>query len=209
MGLKRYFTGKTGIWFWGNIVMMAAVVLGVIFGVFSLLGDFTHNGEEIAVPRVVGCSMEVAERTLENAQLRFVIADSMYNAKLPAGAVIEQTPKAGKKVKSGRKVYLTINMKGEPMVKFPDIINNSSLREAEAQLRVLGFSLTPPERVEGQPRDFVIGVRQGMRNLNGGEMVSRDRALTIRVGAGEEDSLEVEKLYNVDHPADVDVDLDF
>ncbi len=207
MGLKRYFTGKSGAWFWGNIVMMIVVTFGIVFGIFSLLGEFTHNGEKIEVPSVVGSSVEVAQRTLENAKLRVVISDSMFNAKLPAGAVIEQTPRAGNLVKSERRVYLIINMKGEPMVKFPDIINNSSLREAEAQLKVLGFSLTPPERIAGQPRDFVVGVKQGMRNLHAGEMVSRERALTILVGAGEIDSTEVEEEIE-EYPSAEAIELD-
>lgn len=207
MGLKRYFSGKTGTWFWGNIAMMVVVFFGVIFGFFALLGEFTHNGEKIEVPRVVGGSIEIAERTLENSKLRVVISDSMYNAKLPAGAVIEQTPRAGTFVKSGRRIYLIINMRGEPMVKFPDIINNSSLREAEAQLSFLEFSLTPPERVYGQPRDFVVGVRQGLRNLHAGEMVSRERALTIVVGAGEVDSTEIAIDSLLDSPKEVELDF--
>lgn len=174
---------------------------------FGMIGGFTHHGEKIAVPNVVGSSVEVAARTFDSAKLRYVVADSMYSSKMSAGAVLEQTPRAGSKVKSGRVVYLTINMKGEPLVKFPDLVNNSSLREAEAQLRVLGFSMTPPERVGGQPRDFVVGIKQGTRTLHAGEMVSRDRALTIRVGAGEEDSLEVEDLYDVE--SEVNIDLDF
>ena len=207
MGLKRYFSGKSGAWFWGNIVMMIVVFFGAIFGLFGLLGEFTHNGEKIEVPSVIGSSVEIAERTLENSKLRVVISDSMFNAKLPAGAVIEQTPRAGNFVKSGRRVYLIINMRGEPMVKFPDIINNSSLREAEAQLTFLNFSLTPPERVYGQPRDFVVGVRQGLRNLHAGEMVSRERALTIVVGAGELDSTEIVEDSLLDSSKEVELDF--
>ena len=207
MSIKAYFCGKSGLWFWGNIVMMFVVLVGAIFAVFSLLGEFTHNGEKIEVPRVVGSSMEMAERTLENARLRYAVADSMYNPKIPGGAVIEQTPRAGSFVKSGRIIYLTVNMMGEPMVKFPDIVGNSSLREAEAQLRVLGFSLTPPDRIDNQPRDFVIGVRQGLRNLNAGEMVSRERALTILVGAGEVDSISEEELFDVETEVDATLDI--
>jgi beta-lactam-binding protein with PASTA domain len=207
MGLKRYFSGKSGAWFWGNIAMMIVVFFGAIFGLFGLLGEFTHNGEKIEVPSVIGSSVEIAERTLENSKLRVVISDSMFNAKLPAGAVIEQTPRAGNFVKSGRRVYLIINMRGEPMVKFPDIINNSSLREAEAQLTFLNFSLTPPERVYGQPRDFVVGVRQGLRNLHAGEMVSRERALTIVVGAGELDSTEIVEDSLLDSSKEVELDF--
>ena len=185
MNIKAYFTGKSGIVFWVNIVLMGAVLVGVPLGAFYALDQFTLHGEQIEVPQVVGCSAYDATEQLEAASLRVEIADSMYSAKAKPGAVIEQTPRGGSQVKSGRIIYLTINMKGEPMVKFPDIVRNSSLREAEAQLKVLGFSLTPPKRVEGQPRDFVVGVRQGTRELYAGQMVSRDRALTILAGAGE------------------------
>ena len=209
MNIKAYFTGKSGIVFWVNIVLMGVVLVGVPLGAFYALDQFTLHGEKIEVPQVVGRSAFDATEQLEAAGLRVEIADSMYSAKAKPGAVIEQTPRGGSQVKSGRIIYLTINLKGEPMVKFPDIVRNSSLREAEAQLKVLGFSLTPPERVEGQPRDFVVGVRQGARDLYAGQMVSRDRALTILAGAGESDSLEMDTLYNVEPESAADFDMDF
>ena len=158
---------------------------------------------------MVGSSAYNATELLEEAGLRVEIADSMYNTRMAPGAVIEQTPRGGSLVKNGRIIYLTINLKGEPMVKFPDLVHNSSLREAEAQLKVLGFSLTPCERVDGQPRDFVVGVKQGTRYLHTGEMVSRDRALTILAGAGEIDSLELDTLVGAEPESAADFDLDF
>ena len=209
MNIKAYFTGKSGVVFWVNIVLMCVVLVGVPVGGFYALNEFTHHGEKIEVPKVVGKSAYVATEALEAAGLRVVIADSLYSTKARPGAVLEQTPRGGCQVKSGRIVYLTINQRGEPMVKFPDIVHNSSLREAEAQLKVLGFSLTPCERVEGQPRDFVVGVRQGTRDLHTGEMVSRERALTILAGAGEQDSLELDTLYDTGPESAADFDVDF
>ena len=209
MGLKSYFCGRSGVVFWVNIALMALVLTAVPIVVFYALGEFTHHGEKIEVPDVVGRSARSAEEELLGAGLRVEIADSVYQAKARPGAVIEQTPRGGSYVKSGRIIYLTINLKGEPMVKFPDIVQNSSLREAEAQLKALGFSLTPCLRVEGQPRDFVVGVRQGMRDLYAGQMVSRDRALTIMAGAGASDSLELDSMYETEPEGAVDFDMDF
>jgi hypothetical protein len=209
MNIKAYFTGKSGMVFWLNIVLMGVVLVGVPLGAFYALDQFTRHGEKIEVPNVVGSSAFHATEKLEEAGLRVEIADSMYNTRMAPGAVIEQTPRGGSMVKNGRIIYLTINLKGEPMVKFPDIIHNSSLREAEAHLKVLGFSLTPCERVEGQPRDFVVGVRQGTRDLHTGEMVSRDRALTILAGAGVVDSLEMDTLFDVEPESAADFDMDF
>lgn len=187
MDIKAYFKGKSGKIFWTNIILMGVVIIALPMIAFYALGVFTHHGEQIEVPNVIGKSEYRATEILEEEGLRVIVADSSYSAKVAPGTVLEQTPKGGNLVKSGRIIYLTVNLNGEPMVKFPDIIENSSLREAEAQLRSLGFSLTPCERVPNRPKDFVIGVRQGMKNLYTGMMVSRDRALTILAGAGEEE----------------------
>lgn len=208
MSIKAYFTGRTAVFFWCNILLMVAVIVGGVMLAFGLIGEYTHHGEQVEVPNVVGTSVNRAAMAFEKACLRYEVSDSAYNADMPAGVVLEQLPRAGDKVKSGRMVFLVINMKGEPLVKFPNLVNNSSLREAEAQLKSLGFSLTPPERVDGQPRDFVVGIKQGARAIHSGDMVSRDRAITIRVGAGEvEDSLDVDYVY--DAGSEVSVDLDF
>ncbi|MBO5024702.1 MAG: PASTA domain-containing protein [Bacteroidaceae bacterium] len=208
MGLKTYFTGKTGFTFWLNIVLMLMVLLAVPFGTFYALGIYTHHGEKIEVPEITGQRPETAIALLEERGLKGIVADSTYSSSASPGIVLEQTPKSGSEVKSGRIIYLTINLNGEPMVKMPDLANNSSLREAEAQLKALGFKLTPTMLIEGEPKDFVIGIKQGMREVYAGEMVSRDRALTIVAGAGEtEDSLAVDSSLTEDSDVDFDIDL--
>lgn len=208
MGLKTYFTGKTGFTFWLNIVLMLMVLLAVPFGTFYALDIYTHHGEKIEVPEITGQRPETAIALLEEHGLKGIVADSTYSSSAVPGIVLEQTPKSGSEVKSGRVIYLTINLNGEPMVKMPDLANNSSLREAEAQLKALGFKLTPTMLIEGEPKDFVIGIKQGMREVYAGEMVSRDRALTIVAGAGEtEDSLAVDSSLTEDTDIDFDIDL--
>lgn len=192
MSISHYFKGSSGRLFWINIVAVLVFLSLVPVVGFYLLDIWSHHGEKIEVPSVISKNVDDAADALYDAELRYVIADSTYDATAPAGSVLEQTPKAGALVKSGRKVFLTINLNGEPMVCFPDLVGNSSLREAEAQLKALGFKLSPCERVENEPRDFVVGIKQGLRMLNAGEMVSRDRALTIMAGAGESDSLELD-----------------
>ncbi|MCM1312494.1 MAG: PASTA domain-containing protein [Bacteroides sp.] len=208
MGLKTYFTGKTGAAFWLNIALMAAVLVAVPFGTFYALGIYTHHGEKIEVPEITGQRPEAAIELLKERGLTGIVSDSTYSGSAAPGVVLEQTPKSGCEVKSGRVVYLTINLNGEPMVKMPDLANNSSLREAEAQLKALGFRLTPTMWIDGEPKDFVIGIKQGMREVYAGEMVSRDRALTIVAGAGEtEDTLAVDTSFIDDTDIDFDIDL--
>jgi hypothetical protein len=72
-------------------------------------------------------------------------------------------------------------------------VSHGSLREAEALLQSQGFKLTPHKLVMGSPKDLVLGVKQGGREVHAGEVISRTRLLTLVVGGGEVDSLAVER----------------
>jgi beta-lactam-binding protein with PASTA domain len=108
-------------------------------------------------------------------------------------------------IKSGRIVYLTVNLKGEPLVKMPDLVGNCSFREAEITLKSLGFKLTAPQYVEGADKDQILRIKQGNRDVHAGESISRERSLTLYVGAGE---IEEDSLYFEDGDEDYDIDLD-
>jgi hypothetical protein len=96
-------------------------------------------------------------------------------------------------VKGGRTVYITINSLQSPQLAIPDLIDNSSFREAEARLKAMGFCLLEPRRIEGE-KDWVYGIQTGGRNVHAGDMVSIESALTLIIGNGlyedEEDLLE-------------------
>lgn len=69
------------------------------------------------------------------------------------------------------------------MVAIPDIIDNSSLREAEAKLRSLGFTLLSPKYVEGE-KDWIYGIICRGKNLSTGEKVATDVPIALVVGSG-------------------------
>ena len=188
MALKNFFTGKSGAKFWMSIILMTAIVVAVPVTTLYMLDSFTHHGEKIEVPNVVGKSVFDAESMLKDRGLMAMVVDSVYNKNAPRGSVLEQSPKPGYEVKGGRMVYLTVNLKGEPMAQLPDVVGHGSLREAVALLQSLGFKLTAHKPVLGRPKDLVIGVKQGTRDVHAGETIPRDRALTLVIGGGEIDS---------------------
>lgn len=192
MAIKKFFTGKSGAKFWVNIVLMVSLVVAVPVVTFYMLDHFTHHGEKIEVPNVVGKSVADAEEMLGGRDLVALVVDSVYDKYAPKGAVMDQSPKAGYEVKGGRVVYLTVNLMGEPMAELPDVAALGSLREAVSLLQSLGFKLTAHEQVAGRPRDLVIGVKQGGRSVAAGQSVPRTRPLTLVVGGGEVDSALVE-----------------
>lgn len=200
MALKDFFTGKSGTKFWVNIILMVLVIVAIPIAALYMLDSFTHHGEKIEVPNVVGKSLYDAEMMLKDRGLLAMVVDSIYDKRAPKGSVLEQTPKSGFEVKGGRMIYLTVNLNGEPMAQLPDVVGHGSLREAVALLQSLGFKLTAHKPVIGRPKDLVLGVKQGARDVHAGETIPRDRALTLVIGGGEIDST----MYDEEEDLDFD-----
>lgn len=174
---------------WGNLLAMVLVVVFAVVGAWYFLAIYTHHDEAIDVPNVVGHQQSDARYQLETMGLKATVVDSAYKKDQPAGCVLDQIPQSGQKVKSGREIFLTVNAGSSPTKPLPDIADNSSLREAQARLKAMGFKLGPVEYVEGDP-DWVYGVRSGGRLVMSGERVPLDVPIVLEVGKGEEEELE-------------------
>ena len=75
----------------------------------------------------------------------------------------------------------------------PDVIDNSSLREAMAKLTAMGFKLGTPEYIPGE-EDWVYGILVKGKHVVAGDKVSIDDVLVIQVGNGKrsvDDSIDV------------------
>ena len=174
---------------------MPIVVVAVIIGVLNWLDEYTHHGQSIIVPNVKGLPIKQAENEFGKKNLKVAVVDSNFVKGMPAGAVLEQKPEGGAKVKTGRTIYLTINTAEMPKVTIPDIIDNSSYRQAEARLRALGFKLTAPEYISGE-KDWVYGVKYQDKELLSGEKIPREAVLTLCIGDDDlkSDSLRTDSL---------------
>ena len=128
-------------------------------------------------------NLRLAENELDKQSLKSIVIDSSYVKGIPPGAILEQNPAGGSKVKEGRTVYLTINADSAPQVAVPDIMDNSSLRQAEAKLRALGFKVTDPAYISGE-KDWVYSIKYRGRTLQAGEKVPHEAVLTLCVGNG-------------------------
>ncbi len=175
---------------WGNLLAMGIVTVLLLFGVKYWLGEYTRHGEEIEVPNITNKMPDTATLQLERLGLKAVVADSSYDRTLPAGIVMEQKPMAGAHVKAGREVRLTINSRNAPTMSLPDILGNSSTREAQERLKQLGFKLGETQYVSGD-KDWVYGMLVNGRPVYNGEKVAIGATVTLQVGHGylKEDSL--------------------
>ena len=168
---------------WANLAAMAMVVVLLCLGVKFGIDLYTHHGEEIAVPDVRHKAFSDASSVLEDVGLKVVVKDTGYVKTLAPDCILDQTPAPGEKVKSGRIVYVTINSPHTPTLTLPDVIDNSSLREAMAKLTSMGFKLGAPEYVAGE-RDWVYGITVKGRHVVAGDKISVEETLIIQVGNG-------------------------
>lgn len=182
---KEFFSFKNNRFFWLNLIAMVVVCVAAALGTLRWLDGYTRHGEAVVVPDVKGMNLRLAENELDKQSLKSIVIDSSYVKGMPPGSILEQNPSGGSKVKEGRTIYLTINADSAPKVAVPDIMDNSSLRQAEAKLRALGFKLTEPEYINGE-KDWVYNIKYRGRNLKAGEKIPHEAVLTLCVGDGNE-----------------------
>ncbi len=206
MDVKVFFGKFVSGYLWGHLLAMTLVIVGLCFGVKYGLAIYTHHGEGIALPNLRGMSYAKAIEMMEEQGIYVVANDTGYNKKMEAGCVLMQTPGAGTKVKEGRTIFVTINSTSSPAVKIPDIIDNSSFREAQAKLTALGFRLLEPKVIDGE-RDWVYDVQAGGRSLQQGDMVPIETPLTLVIGSGMIGE-ESEEDMMLDMPDSTDLEID-
>lgn len=182
---REFFSFKHNRFFWLNLILMVVVIIAVPIIALLWLNSYTRHGEAVVVPYVKGMNIRQAEDKLVQQSLRSTIVDSSYVKGIAPGAVLEQNPVGGTKVKEGRTIYLTINTSSVPQVAIPDIIDNSSMRQAEARLRAIGFKMTEPEFISGE-KDWVYGVKYRGQELRTGDKIPYEATLTLCVGNGNE-----------------------
>ena len=187
MKAKEFF-GKFGSTFlWANLLAMLLVIVLLALGVKYGLDWYTRHGEGVKVPKLEGMDINKARSLMEDYGLNVMVSDSGYNKQMAANSILMQNPGAGTMVKGGHTIYVTVNSPSSPSFPIPDVVDNSSYREAEAKLTALGVKLMPPEEVPGE-KDWVYGILCKGRRVAAGDHISIDNPLTLLIGSGTYDS---------------------
>jgi eukaryotic-like serine/threonine-protein kinase len=166
--------------------IVLAIVACIIFSFLALkwLKSYTNHGTFVEVPNLVGLSLDDAETTLQNFDLRTQVQDSSnYNPKYASGAVIEQEPLAGAQVKENRKIYLILNPSDYRKVIIPDVIR-STLRQTRPTLEALGFRIGKLIYIDDLGRDEVLELRFRGQKINAGDMIKKTSAIDLVLGNG-------------------------
>lgn len=188
--------------------------IGIILGVIVLLTfiflkvflpSYTNHGETVSVPDLTGFDYVEIEDFLSTRDLKYEInIDSGFNADLKPLIVLKQTPKPGNKVKSGRKIYLTLNSKNAPLLKMPNLVN-SPLKNVQEILANAGLVRGDIEYVPDIGRNVVLEQKYRGRNIQEGFEIPKGSQIDLVVGDGlGNQSLNVPRLIGMD-----EVDAEF
>lgn len=149
-------SNKSDSFFKSKIFIASVVIIlafGFLVGAVISFGKF-GNTEEVSVPNVVGKQMNLARQLLEDAHLRVNVAET-YDANVPAGEVVSQSPEAGTRVKSDRFISIYVSKGGES-TEMPDL-KGLSRTTAENRLKKMGLTVgSVDEKVSGEEAGTVL-----------------------------------------------------
>ena len=84
--------------------------------------------------------------------------------------------------------------------------DNSSVRQAAAKLKSMGFRLSEPELIPGE-QDWVYGIKYKGKEIHAGDAIPYEALLTLCVGSTKmRDSLNIDSLSNVSTPQNLNED---
>ena len=183
MDAKKIF----GNWVVKNIILAVLVVALLIVGSAIWLRFLTHHGKEITVPDFTNMKVNEAVYNASLSDIRVEVADSVYIRRMGRGLVYSQNPKAGSKVKKGRRVLLTINSVTPKKVQMPNLVGYS-MRQAKAELLSRGLNLGKLIYVSDMATNNVLRQLKGNREIDPGTMIDSGSNIDLVVGLNYNDN---------------------
>ena len=169
--------------------LLLAVCFFIIFIAFTqlVLNCSTRHGQAYSVPDFNGLTLDEAKTAARDADLKLEINDSLYLPARTGGIILEQNPSPGSKVKSGRRVFLTINAFSPKMAKIP-YVTGYSLRQAKNNLEVAGFEIDKLVYKDDIAVNNVLEQQYKGRTITGNSTIEAPTGsgVTLIVGRGRE-----------------------
>lgn len=180
MGIKKFLISR---------IFFKHLALSLIGGVLlfwlslQLLALYTSHGEAIEVPGLIGIQVNDLDQFDPEGHFRFLIIDSIFDDNLQKGAIVLQDPPPGSKVKSGRKIYLTVVTSQPETVRMPDLVD-LSLRQALAGLKAAGLKVAKLEYISNMAKNAVLAQNFEGKAISAGTDVLKGSAIELVLGKG-------------------------
>lgn len=167
-----------------NLALAGTISLVCLFLYFYVyLGSVTHQGQHVVVPDLTGMSAEDLPEFLKKNHLRFDVADSSYEEKLPPRTVVYQFPKPGAHVKIDRLIHITLNSENAPTLPMPNLVDKS-LTNAKVVLEGNSLKLGKISYAPSPYQFLVLAMQCNGSPVKAGERLPKGSVIDLVVGNG-------------------------
>lgn len=175
-------------WIVRNLIGAVVFFAVLLIAANVILGIITHHGQTIEVPDLTNMSVDNARHEASREDLRIEVIDSIYVRRMQKGAVYSQNPKAGTKVKKGRRIMLTINAMNAKKVSMPNLVGYS-MRQAKAELNARGLALGKLIYVNDIATNNVLRQIYHNREIRPGRQIETGSEIDLQVGLNPSDNM--------------------
>ena len=169
-----------------NVFAGIVLVFILIFGARVMLDKITRHNLEISVPDFTDMSLEEAEKVAAENKMKLEVIDSVYVRRMGKGLVYRQNPKAGSKVKEGRRILLTINAVNAKKVMMPNLAGYS-MRQAKAEILSKGLRIGRLIYVTDIATNNVLEQHYNGSGILPGTMVESGAVIDLVLGLNNDD----------------------
>lgn len=181
MAEKTQKKGFFNHWIIRNLLICVVLVVVMIAGAVLFLNLVTQHNRELVVPDFSNMTVSEAQAVAQQAGMRVDVTDSVFVKRMKRGAVRDQNPSPGAKVKKGRRISLTINALNAKKVTMPNLVG-LSLRQALAELQSRGLTPGKLIYVEDIATNNVLRQLRGNREIQPGESIESETVINLVLG---------------------------
>lgn len=177
-------TQKTGFfrhWIVRNLLICIILIVVLVVGAMIFLNVVTKHNQELVVPDFSNMTVAEAEAAATQVGMRVEVTDSVFVKRMRKGAVRDQNPAPGSRVKEGRRISLTINALNVKKVTMPNLVG-LSMRQALAELQSRGLALGKLIYVEDMATNNVLRQLYGNREIDPGKSIESDTVIDLVLG---------------------------
>ncbi len=182
MSIRNFLFNRITANVFAGIVLIFALVLGTRV----MLDKVTRHNHEITVPDLTNMSLDEAAKVVSANRMKLEVIDSVYVRRMGKGLIYRQNPKAGSKVKEGRRILLTINAVNAKEVMMPNLIGYS-MRQAKAEILSKGLQIGRLEYVSDIATNNVLKQLHDGAEIAPGTMIESESRIDLVLGLNNDD----------------------
>ena len=164
-----------------------AVSLGILgimtWMVFLFLNLYTKHGQYINVPQLTGKDIQQIINDPIYSDFEFIVIDSVFDLKSPKGMILRQDPYPNSKVKTNRKIYLTIVSTNPERTSMPDL-KYLTLRQSVSILESTGLKVGRISYIPTFDQDAVQQQSFNGNIIDPGTKLDKGSVIDLTVGMG-------------------------